>query len=315
MSYRKFPCSQLELFAVCKVGWKYCLQNISRFNSFRPIYTSEYVDSRLGEIARVNEMPNMAKRSAQQELARIALKNKLEECQWAWKKLKLAIPAIFPESEIEAHYKDMGQEYYDATRRFKWEACTGMMHAAVSFAQQHSAMIGASPLLGPAFVDEIRSLSDSLNAALGNYLDKRQESGRGSDQKTNACNELHKDLTLMLTDGRMIFSKEPSTLNDFRFDTILDFVSGHGSAGIKGNISNGRVPIHKIPDLLLTLTENGDEAYINEDGSYRFSQLAAGVYTIHLTAKGYKEMTLPGITVNTGSYTTQHIRLVPEVEQ
>jgi hypothetical protein len=312
MSLKRYPCTQRELFAVCLTGWKNCLQNISRFNAFRPLYTEAYVDSRLKEIARVDELPGRSKRSAQQDLARIALKKKLEECQLTWKKLKLAIPTIFPGSEQDAHYKDMGQEYYEASKHFKWEACTGLMNAALSFSQQHAALLESSPLLGPGIVTEIKTLTDALQAALGKYLDKRQEFGKGADHKTNACNELHKDLTLMLTDAKMIFKNDPSILKDFHFDTILDFVSGHGSAGIKGNISNGRVPIHQIPDLLLTLTENGDEAYIADDGSYRFSQLAAGVYTIHLTAKGYQELTLSGVTVNPGSYTTQHIKLVPE---
>jgi hypothetical protein len=312
MLVKKYPCTQRELYAVCLSGWKNCLENIKNFYIMRPIYTEEYVESRLKEIAKVNDLPGRSKRSAKQDVARIELKEKLEECHGAWKKLKTTLPAIFPENRLEACYKDMGQEFYADSKQFKWEACTGLMDAALSFSRQNAALLEASPLLGPNHLNELGTLTGDLHAALAKYLDKRKEYSKGADDKIKACNELHKELTFMFSDAKIIFRNNPTLLNDFRFDTLLDFVSGHGSAGIKGKISNGQVAIDQIPDLLLTLVENGDEAYIAEDGNYRFSQLAAGVYTINVTAKGYKEQNIPGITVNPGSYTTNHITL--EVE-
>jgi hypothetical protein len=314
MSSKKFRCTQRELYAVCASGWKLCLQHISKFSGSRPIYTPEYVESRIKDIAKVDAMPDRSVRSSLQDVARMELKEKLEEYHGAWKMLKSAMPSIFPESRLEAYYKEMGQDFYAESKQFKWEASTGLVNAGLAFAKKHDEELGSSALLGQGIVANLNSLAEAFHSAMDRYLDKRKESNRGSEDKIKACNELYKDLSFMLSDARIILRNEPAILKEFNFDTLLDFVSGHGSAGIKGNISNGLVPLEQIPDLLLTLLENGDEAYIDANGSYRFSQLAAGTYTIHVTAKGYQEQNIPGVTVNPGAYTMQHIKLVPEGE-
>jgi hypothetical protein len=117
---------------------------------------------------------------------------------------------------------------------------------------------------------------------------------------------------MMFADARIIFKHDEIILKQFMFDAQLNLVSGQSGAGIKGMINNGQIPVHLIKDLTLTLPEHGEEAYINEDGTYRFSQLAAGTYSILVKAAGYKEQLISNIIVNTGAFSIFNITLVPE---
>jgi len=313
MSPRKYACTQRELYAVCASGWESCNQNLEKFTSFRPLYTSAFIEAKLKEIADVSALPHRSKRSAKQDLARTELKNKLTECHDAWKKLKLAVPALWPADQHEAHYKDMGRAFYRDSLKMKWEACTGLMDSALSFVQEHAALLQGSERLGPQFVDDFKLLTESLRLQLQKYVSKLKDEGQGADEKVQGCNAIHKELMLMFADAKIIFKNDPVKLKNFIFEAQIDLVSGQNSAGIKGMISNGQLPVSQIEGLLLTLAENGDEAYVEDDGTYRFSQLAAGKYTMQVNAPGYQEQLINDIAVNTGAYSTRNITLVPEV--
>jgi hypothetical protein len=311
MSIRNYHCTQRELYAVCASGWKNCMQNLERFSAFRPIYTPELIETRLNEIATVRSMAHKSSRAADQGFARIELKNKLSECLTVWKKLRMTIPEIWPAEQHKMHYQAMGEEFLAGSRKMKWEACTGLMDTLVSYVQQHADILQSNPLLGPEFLNEVRTLASDLNILLDKYLLSMKESGKGAEAKENASNLLFKNLKYMFADAHLIFKNEPEMLRDFSFDAQLDLVSGSSGSGIKGTISAGKVPVNTIPELLLVLSENGDEAYITDDGNYRFSQLAAGSYTIQVSAQGYKDQVIKDINVNTGSFTMQHIKLEP----
>ncbi len=308
---RKYPCTQRELYAVCISGWESCNQNIEKFTSFRPLYTAAYVESQLQAVNAANALPHRDKRSAKQELARTELKNKLSQCHDAWKKLKLALPSLFPADQLEAHYRDMGQRFYTDSLKLKWEACTGLMDSALLFVEEHAVALQASPRLGPSFVADFKLLTEELRIQLNKYVGKMKDEGKSADGKLNASNLLYTDLMEMFADARIIFKNDPISLKNFKFDAQLDLVSGQSGAGIKGMISNGQVPVAQIEGLQLILAENGDEAYVNADGAYRFSQLGAGVYTMLVHASGYESQSIPNITVNPGAFSTQHIKLVP----
>jgi hypothetical protein len=311
MSTRNYACTQRELYAVCASGWENCQRNLEKFSAFRPIYNPELIERRMNEIEAVSMMPHKNLRAAEQGFARIALKNKLSECHTIWKKLRMTVPEIWPEDQHEMHYKSMGDDFFPESRKMKWEACTGLMDSAVEYVQKHAAILQSNPLLGPAFVDELRTLAGDLKSLLKAYLRSMKEYGKGGEEKEKASNLLFKDLKYMFADARLIFTHDPVMLKDFSFDIQQDLVSGSSGSGIKGTISAGKVPLNKIADLYLVLLENGDEAYVSEEGNYRFSQLASGKYTMEVRATGYRDQVIPGILVNTGSFTTQHIVLEP----
>jgi hypothetical protein len=312
MTKKNYPCTQRELYAVCTSGWMNCQQNLEKFSAFRPVYTAAFLEARLKEVADAAAMPHRSKRSVNQGFARAELKAKMEQCHDEWNKLKLTLPMLFPGQPLDLHYKDMGEEYYADSKYLKWEACTGLMDSALDFVQKHAVILNASDRLGPKFAEGFKLLRDELHALLQAYVSIMGDGSKGAEDKLKACNAIYEELKSLHADARILFKKDETTLNKFRFESQLDLVSGQNGSGIKGSISNGQVPVHLLPGLLLSLTENGDEAYISENGTYRFSQLSAGSYTMMVKANGYKEQLIPNILVNTGSFSIRDIVLVPE---
>lgn len=309
---KNFRSTQRELFAVCYAGWESCRQNLADFAKFRPVYSDGYLSDRLKEVAAVSEMPDRHGRSYKQDITRIELKDAHANCLDAWKKLKLAITSIWPENKHEAAFKGIGQDLYADSARMRWESCTAMLDRALAFLTDNAETVAASNMLGPNFTEEFKALADGFKTQLQKYVARLNEESELADAKLQACNKLYKDLLLMFADARIIFKNNPVKLKRFSFEVQLDLVSGQNSAGIRGTITNGQVPVSNIPDLVLSLAESDDEAYVDENGSYRFSQMAAGTYTLLVKAGGYKEQHIPNIVVNTGSYTTQNITLEKE---
>lgn len=310
LTQKKYPCTQRELYAVCTSGWESCSQHIEQFSSYRPIYTPAYVEVRQGAIRAASLLPDKHERLAEQELARTALKRHFEDlCVTAWKKLKGAIREIWPEEEYEACFKAIGQPVFREASQHRWESCSNLMDNAENFIKANSDRLLASNHLEKEFPDNFKILGETLRKLISAYSVIQEKVRVAAEEKTKANNELYKDLMTLFEDARILFKKDPVTMKKFAFETKLMLVSGQNSAGIKGSISIGQVPISDVHDLLLSLTENGDEAFVDKDGSYRFSQLAAGTYTMQVSATGYKSQTIPGIVVNTGAYSIRTVLL------
>jgi hypothetical protein len=312
MTNRKFPCTQRELYAVCISGWESCKQNLEKFTAFRPLYTSDYVNSKLAEISSVDAMPHKGKRSARQDLARTALKNSFSDALTEWKKIKSAVRLLWPADQHIAHYKSLGQEFYTSSQKFRWEACSGLLNSAVSFVTEHSEAMKASQLFGATFIDGFKAMVGDFHSKLHVYQELLKSHGQTADDITIASNKIYDELMFMFSDAQSIFKNNETLQRLFYFEGQLIIVSGQSGAGIKGMISNGQLPVSEIKDLQLILTENGDEAYISEDGAYRFSQLSAGTYTMEVSASGYTPQTIPSIIVNTGAFAIRNIILVKE---
>ncbi|MES2619257.1 MAG: carboxypeptidase-like regulatory domain-containing protein, partial [Bacteroidota bacterium] len=119
------------------------------------------------------------------------------------------------------------------------------------------------------------------------------------------------DLVKMFADAKVIFRGDAVKTKKFSFSSLLDVMSGKSGAGIKGLISNGQMPVSQIESLVISLQENGDEAYIDDAGNYRFTQLAAGTYSLLVEAEGYETQVIPAVVVNSGAFSIKNITLKP----
>jgi hypothetical protein len=311
-SRSKYPCTQRELYAVCISGWHTCSRNIEKFTGFRPVYTLPYIEMKLKDIQMVSQMPNFAGRSARQELARVHLRNKLAECHESWNKLRLALPSIVPEGQLEMHYRSIGQGFYADSLRERLEACTALMDTASAYVIEHSAVLAASAELGADFPNLFLSYAADLRTCMHLYVDKIKDGASGSDKKLKESNRLYTELMMMFSDARIIFRYDHAMQKDFFFETQLDLISGQAGAGINGVISSAPIPFGLVSDIVLTLMENGDEAYVEPDGHYRFTQLGAGIYTMKVAATGFRVQIITNIVVSKDAFSVRNITLVPE---
>lgn len=311
MNKISFRCTQQELYAVCIAGWNSCNQHLGDFSKFSPKYNTAFITERLNEVAAVKAMPKSGQRSAQNEKQRLKLRGHTRDCLAAWQRLKRYIAKAYPEDLQKVQLKDAGHEFYRPSAEGSWEACQGLMEAAGNFIAAELANLRANDNMPEDFPAEFQALKTKLAELHQDYMSggKSQAVKTGEVQKANA--KLYKDLMHMLLDGQEIYSRDAVVKKAFVFDHLLSMVSGTNTAGIKGVISNGRIAVSQLPGLKVFLSETDDEAFVDEDGSYRFSQLAAGAYTLHVHAEGYKELVLPGINVNTGAYTIRNLELEP----
>lgn len=313
----KFNCTQQELYLVCLACWNSCSEYIDQFTLVSPKFTPVLIDTKKTEILALARTPDSFRRSAEQENLRLALADAHEKCVAGWRKLQHYIEAVWKGQEQKNMLKSAGQVHYRAAINQNWKSCQAMLHSATEFLALQADKLGQDNNMPPGFQTEFTALADAYAASLQAYTNAGEQAPAKTADRTAANNKLYTELKSMLKIGRDIFRKNPEIRTRFSFDEVLTRISGPGVAGIKGAISvaAGTVqsPSSTDANLQITLQENGDEAFV-EDGAYRFSQLAAGTYTLVVKSTGYKEQVIPGVVVNIGTYTTRDILLEPEAK-
>ena len=307
MRNRKFNCTEQELYAVCALGWETCSQNIDRFQAFKPKYTPALLKERRAQIMKVMNMRDHHQRSASAERSRFSLRQHVENCLLNWKKLKSHIREAWPKDEQDIMLKAAGQPYYKSAVKLKWEACASLLNTAYTFILDNNERLQANNNMAKGFSEEFNKLASGFAVEYSKYLDSVKQAAIMTTEKANANNNLYREMMNMFADARVIFQKEPAMLKHFTFDSVLLMVSGRNSAGIRGTVSNGQSPAAEIQGLQLLLEETGQRIETDADGSFRVSQLAAGLYTLKATAPGYKPFVMEQILVHTGAHTTVNV--------
>lgn len=306
---KKFNCTQQELYTVCASGWESCRQNLEKFASFKPKYTVAYVDAKLAAVREASRLLNRYQHLAAQKLIRLNLKAQVDVCLSAWKKLKSVIEEVWPALEHEARLEEAGYHFYKDSYNQKWEACIGLMDAAETFVKAHQDQLLANDNLEPAYAENFSSLVKSFHEQFQKFRDSIKHTEEGADSKLEINNAIYTAFKTLSTDAKMIFRNDPVKLKQFVFESMLNTLSGPGTAGIKGSVSNGQMPIEDIDAVGLSLAETGETIEVRDDGSYRFTRLASGSYTVKVSAPGYKDQIIPNVTVSSGTYTTLNVLL------
>mgnify|MGYP000341896664 CR=1 FL=1 len=313
MRLRKFNCTENELYAACAYGWESFSHHLDRFYALKPKYNAAFLKEKKAELGRVMKMHDHNQRSAASEQSRKTLKHHAELCLQAWKKLRLYIEGAWPADEHDMMLKGAGLPDYKEAVKFRWETFSSLLSSAQAFIQDNKDRLLTGNNMPKSFPEEFNKLAMAFSAENLRHQDTVKQSAILATEKTAANNGLYADLMSMFKDARMIFRKEPDTLRFFTFDYVLLLLSGPGTAGIKGVVSNAQLPLRPIPGLELVIIETGDTLTPGEDGSYRFNQLAAGLYTLRVTAPGYKPYTQEGIQVSTGVH--KIVNVVMEKEE
>lgn len=308
---KMFPCTQIELYTVCTQAWTYCKNNLALFTAIKPKYTEAYVAERVAEIENISRRPNQRQRLATITLMRLAMKEESDKCLLAWKRLRRHILEAWPEAEAAVYLKTAGEESYREAYNMRWEACLDLIKSADSFIKTHQETLKANNNMAEQFAAEVEALVLSYSKAYRTYLDSLGDAGIETGKKQDACNKLYKDLMAMFEDAKLIFRGDRRALRQFNFTALLSQISGTGMAGIKGVVSSGREDVAEIPGLELKLEETGIIADIEDDGSYRFSPIAAGKYTLVAKADGYITQRHE-VNVNVGSFSMWNVELVKE---
>lgn len=312
---KNYPCTQPELYAACTAGWSSCNQYLTKFTDLKPKYTPEYVAARLAEITAVSRIPDRYVRSSRQEQDRVNLVGQVQKCLDKWRLLRHAIEEFWPAQEQDLALKSAGLPYFTESTSQRWESCSSLLGNAEAFISANLDKVSSVEVLGPKYAEDFSADVKVFRDLLGKFIDRQNHAGKDTEDKIKADNKLYADLRSMFKDARILFRNEEALLKLFQFDLLVNRISGVGTAGIKGMVSNGQLPAAEIEGLKLTLAETGEEAQVDEDGAYRFGRVPVGTYTLQVSAPGYKSQVIPSVVVKPGTYSTLNIKLEPDIPE
>lgn len=309
MSKNKYNCTQQELYAVCTHAWNICSQHIEKFKALKARYSQEFIQARLAEIEAAKAIADRGRRSAAQDELRTALKKQVGLSLEAWKTLKGHIQDAWPAEEVEAKLKAAGQEFYVPAIQGKWEATMALMDSGSLFVAANAARMQENQNMPETFAAGFQSIRDAFKAAYEAFLMNGKDKAVLINQKREANNNIYIELMRMFRDGQLAFRGDEAMQAQFVFEAMLIHVSGQGVAGIRGLVSVGGKRKEPVEGLTLSIVETGETTEPDDDGRYAFSQLAAGTYTLKVTAPGYTEQLISNIVVSTGTYKIQNVEM------
>lgn len=302
-------CTEQELYTVLETGWNSCLEYLPQFTLFSPKYDAAFVAGRLAAVQAARALPDEAQRNATFETARLKLSKDARICCDRWQSLKIYISEAFPADQHSILFKEAGANYYERAANENWESVTGLMSSGANFLDNHSAQLLADDNMPTTFTAEFNSAKSDFATQHQTFLQAEEAARVGTGVKNQANEDIHdKGMSMFLT-GQDIFRNNPDIRPQFVFESVLSLVSGAGSAGFKGLITDS---VTDLPIAGAKLGAIGTVKVTTSDpeGRYRLV-LASGMYSILIEAEGYQPTTLTDREVKVGTVTTINIQLIP----
>lgn len=304
-----YRCSQSALYVLCRLAWANFNSNLARFNAFKPFYDTGFYNARFGEINAAEDLPNEQTRDDISETSRITLTQKAEICLDAWRFLERYIITAFPEPFTKPKLEAAGSDFYTQAAAFNWESLQSMMNAGENFITTHNAELSANNNMPAAFPGALSTAKSNFDTELSIFLEAEETRHLGADVKVSANNNLQIKVMAMLLDGQTIFQNEPSPLQLFIYDHLLDLITNH-IAGLKGTVTTG-VADSPLEDCTLEIVELAKSTPSAEDGRYDFGRCTAGTYTVKCSKEGFTPQTLTDVEIAVGTTVTKNFSLAP----
>lgn len=304
-----FKCTEQELYTVLETGWTSCLEHLSDFTLFSEEYDATFVNARLQEVQDARALPDEAQRSAVYEAARLQLSKDARTSCDRWQTLKRYISRAFPSDQHSILLKAAGANYYEGAASENWESVKGLMTSGKNFITAHSVQLLANNNMPALFPASFTSASDTFDTQHQAFLQAEESARVGTGIKNQANELIHSNGMVMFLDGQAIFRNNPEVREQFVFESVLTLVSGAGSAGFRGLISDSvtSLPINgaKVGAVGTTKVTTSEP-----DGRYRLI-LASGMYNLQVEMPGYQPVTLTEREVKVGTFTILNIQMVP----
>ena len=114
----------------------------------------------------------------------------------------------------------------------------------------------------------------------------------------------------MLLDGQEIFKDNPALVKQFIFAELLYRISGAGTAGIRGYITDKNTTF-ALPNVSVTIINTTLNTLSNPEGKYEINQIAAGIYTLKFEKIGYQTQIIENHEIKIGTKSKIDIVLEP----
>jgi hypothetical protein len=282
-----YPCTEEELYTICRLGWQSFEQNIDLFTAFKTRYTLAFAADRKKEVEEAAVMPNFQTRDAIAESFRIELMGLSKKNLANWQKLKRYLADAFPIELQKPQLEGAGQDYYAKAGNEDWDAFRGLVTTGSTFINTNTIALQAGENMPPSFQAAFDADKVAFETKHQAFLDSREQSPIEREKKVKANNDIYARLMSMFLDGQEIFKDEDAVLKQYIFDQVLRVVSGTGTAGIRG-VATDAVTGLPIAGLTIEIEGTGKTAITDEDGKYMITQVASGKYNLLFSAEGYQ---------------------------
>lgn len=288
-SKTSFKCTQTELYAACRIGWRNFETHLQVFNAHKPKYDAAYATAALAAIDAAEAMPAHASRTEVSRTLRLQMKQTATECCETWQLLKSYINTAYDEAFRKPKLDAAGAGYYPMASRFDWEEVLALMIAGKEFLAKESAALQAGNNMPAAFPTNYQAVLTRFSDLLNAFNSAGQEAELQTMEKWKANEALYNHLLSMLKDARVYFKNEKAIQQQFVWENILSRVSRAVTAGLSGEVLDATTA-KPLGAVVLSLTPEGEltpryTATSGADGTYDFGNIASGTYILQLTAQ------------------------------
>lgn len=283
----KYNCTQTELYAICRLGWKMVKNKQADVVLIYPDYTVPYIDGKINDIKTAEELPDFQSRDLVPESSHIILKQVADPAIQKWKLLERYITRAFQSNKdlIKPNLEAAGKDYYEAATRDNpnWEDLQQMMLSGNTYITNNLAILTSMP---PAFPAEYATAKGDFDTKYDEFTIAEAEGPEKTSEKIEANNAIFDALMLMLGDIGAV-APTAELQKEFTFTYLKGVISSPGAAGLKGVISEEGTDV-KLKDALLRLSPIGRETQSVEGGEYSFASIPAGKYVLEISLDGYE---------------------------
>jgi len=306
MATKNYNCTQPELYAVCRNGWANYNRSLASFTIFRPIYTNPYGLSRIAEITAAELLPDEQTRDAAAESARVTLSLAGEVCLSNWQTLKRYIIAAFQPSYHKSMLEAAGSMLYEQARGENWDVLNELNVSGSRFIAANNTVLSNNQNMPAFFPGNFNNAKTGYEAKYLAFTQAEETAKSQTDAKVVANNNLYSKLISMFLDGQEIFKSNTTLVQEFIFADVLNLITSPGAAGLKGVIRNsaGNAPLEGVT---VTIVELAKTAVSDVDGSYDFSRIASGDFTVKFEKAGFTTVTLNAFRIPVGTTVTKDV--------
>lgn len=323
-----YPCSQADLYAVCRIGWNSYNENIPFFSAFNTLYDAAYGTSALAEVDAAVNLPGFQERDEAGETFHIQLTVAHAKAIYKWKSLRSYIKHAFPPELQKPKIESAGYDHFTQAANQNWAETQSLLVAGQHFLDNNTAELTAGGM--PAtFAAEYATTSSDFLTLYDQFTDAEQDAQEATDLKIRANNAIYKKLIMMFEDAQIIFEREPSKRERFVFAQIYAMITKPGGGTtiptntviIEGNVSDAVTGIAIANASVNTSPDSGIGIFSTttaDDGSYKLvvnglPASSAGVLNVNAESIDHEPSTLP-LNYETGNAFVLDFQLVEFVE-
>lgn len=292
MNTNIYPCSQADLYTVCRTGWNNCMEKLNEFSSFSTQYNAAFVQQKLQDIDAAEGLANEQLRYTQAEMLRHQLELQADKCLKLWQMLKRHILKAFADpDDQETQIDAAGQALYARAAQKNWDSVQALMVAASQYLDIYEGNLQQTGM--PAtFKNDVVQNRQNFTQLHQQFIQEGEASMQKTADKILANNAIYRDLITMFEDGQILFDRTSPDFKQFSFDYILTNIVAVSSAGAKGFVLD-KITNLPIANAQISLVNKNKTTTTDSDGRFEFGQLAVGEYNLNVKADGYLEQTLP----------------------